>query len=227
MRKNKCILSLTLIIIATLLIIVIGASYAYFSTLPNDAAKAPIDVTTNKLTTVNINPGAGLKLKVDANLMVKDEIDKIGGEVHTDMSNLDNVPKVTFMSFDDTKETSYCYKVEYIEDENGFTKPKESIAPELVLNVYKTTNAFTESSKRINVVKDLEITNMNEKKYLIKDGENDYHRITSSNGISKTDAWEMQLVFWNRKDFSQVYNSDTTYNGHLLFTTVTCPEANS
>ena len=223
MKKNKNMMGLTLIAIATLLVMVVGATFAYFSALPDSPAKSQVDVTSNKTTSANIQQGHNLELEIDPDMMVKAEEDKIAGEVHTDMTNEDSVPKITFTSLDE-KESSYCYKVEYIEDDNGFTKPETSIKPELVLNIFKTTNAFTDSSSRINVVQELEITNMTEKRYLIKDGENDYHRITSSKGIPKTDAWEMQIMFWNRKDFSQMYNSDKTYRGHLAINSVPCPE---
>ncbi len=135
-KKNT--LLLTVIAIATLLVAVIGATFAYFTAQAGAGAQANVNVTTSTTDTATFSKFDNLSINATLQNFDKDDASLTAatqGYVNFTPSNAEGRGSV-----------DYCYTVEIEISKNEFiysldkTKSGSSHYPELILNVWKQDN---------------------------------------------------------------------------------------
>ena len=226
--EKKNTLLLTVIAIATLLVAVVGATFAYFTATESGTGSQEIQITTHSPQTGTFNGGSLIELVVGPNDMLE------GGEYSTPKT-ADNFTKsganpatVTFKASDGASEDhpeSLCYtaklnvtgSVAYINDHGKGTGTGNAAAAQVTLTAQKNNSP---------VVTDVDITE-NDIYYLPSSGSElsttpKEHKITvnTSKG-TLTDEWKISVSFWNRS-YDQSANAEKTKNVAMSFDKVVC-----
>ena len=143
-KKNT--LLLTVIAIATLLVAVVGATFAYFSAQTDNAAIANVDVKTSTVDTATMSTFNNLSINATQQNFDKDDASLT--------SSTEGFVSFTASNVTDREgNAEYCYTVELNIETNDFiySLPKtkgvsNAHYPELVLNVWKLANQVGNSS---------------------------------------------------------------------------------
>ena len=241
-KKNT--LLLTIIAIATLLVAIVGATFAYFSASSN-TADTKIEVTTPGKESATFNTNGNLTLNI-----TKEEMQQKGQDVSYN-ANKDKLTSTVVYSYNAPAETpeakttsDFCYSVKVVYNTGGINKvtthPKDAQL-ELLVNKAESETGIETSAERIDitgpavsVTKYISTTkNLVDPETGVPDG--CIHKITVPNdGTIKTDYWYFDMIYHNYMGYDQTKDveGDTT-NGHanktatatFTFKTETCPTA--
>ena len=214
-KKNT--LLLTIIAVATLLVAVIGATFAYF-TATAEAGTHEVQVTTPKAQTASIDNSTSIV----STTITGAQMEQLGVDTPYKAHDGANV-KLSAQE----KGQRFCYTAKLDYDGSAFSystgnngSPKK---PELKIVVKKDTLTFT---------KDITGAPKVEGKYLkvnsnaLEESESQYINIMTSTaeGTSTvTNAWSIDLIFTNYTAFSQNNNADKTATAKLVLDPVDCP----
>lgn len=244
-RKNTILL--TVIAVATLLVAVVGATFAYFTAQGGGSDQT--DVTVKTETSSNSSIVVQDSLTLTANQGNFGE----GAAAH-----LTSTPAATGTitwtpstgaTLDDL---NFCYTVGITVTSNNFVYPDASNlkdtgstltqyynTPELLLNITKNSKPITGSTSG-------EVTSLTYETvdaaltgtrgevsgwdltgsttsgtYNVTDGTDNIHQITGTAGNASTDNWSAQVTLVN-KDIDQQYNTNKTFTASIIFTQVDC-----
>lgn len=245
-RKNTILL--TVIAVATLLVAVVGATFAYFTAQGGGADQTNVTVRT--------------ETSSNSSIVVQDSLTLVANQENFGESaaaHLTSTPAATGTitwtpsTGAASDDLNFCYSVEIDVTENGFEYPtaanlndtEESAltqyynTPELLLNITKNGTPITGSTSG-------EVTSLNYETvdaaltgtrgevsgwdltgsttsgtYNVTDGTDNIHQITGTAGNASTDNWSAQVTLVN-KDIDQQYNTNKTFTASIIFTQVDC-----
>ncbi len=134
-KKNT--LLLTVIAIATLLVAVVGATFAYFSAQTGNNATADVNVTTSTVDSTTITKFPELTLQA-----TQQNFGQGMGSLYAESEG-----SITFTANSD-KDSEYCYKVDLTIESNNFEYSLSADKPELIFTISKqsASGALTEYS---------------------------------------------------------------------------------
>ena len=211
MENRKNTILLTVIAVATLLVAVVGATFAYFT------ARGGEDVTKNINVITDTTDSATFSLEPIGFTATQENFGQGGGD-QTDTST--GTASFTANSTDETSE--FCYTLTINVASNDFvytTAPTNT--PELVLDV--TKEAGTKGSPvSVITAKDVTTQTTGEIKVPATAGGSDYvHKITANKSQTVVDTFKITLAFKNLNS-DQNKNQGKTFTGTMTFAKAEC-----
>lgn len=208
-RKNTILL--TVIAVATLLVAVVGATFAYFTAQGGDDVSKNISVKTDTSdsATFTLEP-----IAITANQTNFGQGD--GDQTATSTGTA----SFTANSTDETSE--FCYTLTINVASNDFvytTAPANT--PELVLDVTKDAGTTTSA---VNVITAMDVTTKGTGPIQVPttNGGVDYtHKITANKSQTVVDTFKITLAFKNLES-DQNANTGKTFTGTMTFSKVEC-----
>lgn len=204
-RKNT--LLLTVIAVATLLVAVVGATFAYFTAQTGAGASANVTVTTS--TSDALEYGSFGAIVINANQ--QNFAEGMGNQTGTTTGN------VTLKANADN-EASYCYTAAINVTSNDFVYTTEAKTPELIFTISKNGTAiYTDQDITEIAAGDNALTIPT-----TAGGSDLIHKITAAAGNTVSDAWSATVTLVNL-DSDQQENTNKQFVGTLNFATTECP----
>ncbi len=207
-RKNTILL--TVIAVATLLVAVVGATFAFFT------AQGGEDVTKNINVTTDTSDSATFTLEPITITANQTNFAQGKGD-QTAVST--GTASFTANSTDATSE--FCYTLTINVASNDFEYTTEGNTPELVLDV--TKDAGTKTAP-VNVITAKDVTTQSAGVIQVPttNGGSDYiHKITANTSQTVVDTFKITLAFKNL-DSDQNANTNKTFSGTMTFSKVEC-----
>ncbi len=214
-ESKKQTVMMALIAIVTLLLVVIGATYAFFAS--QNTGKKDTNINAESGTTDVLTFENGDNIKITANM-------KNFASGMTSITQTTN-PKATLRANDATKKAEEEYNVYLVIDENGLIYTnKETKTPELLLKVTRPDGTeikdipglkYYENVDGQEGVSGFDITNKKNafaiyEGYKISVGEED-------DGV-KVDTWEVTVTLVNFKTGNQNDNTGRNFHGRIVMT---------
>lgn len=249
MENRKNTILLTVIAVATLLVAVVGATFAYFTAQGGGTATTNVNVTTSTSANSSFKLGAAITVTADQTTFdSKQTAHRTGSQTGT----------VTWTPAGGATggALNFCYSVnlnvatntfEYIDTEvrneaqTAGTTIDESWdnTPELVFTISKNSNEITTGIaglSYVNVdtsktgtrpaVSGWDITEWGSTgatSVVIPDGGTQWHQIASTPGSAKTDNWSTTVTLINL-NVDQQHNTNKSFVGTLVFAQVDCAD---
>ena len=210
MENRKNTILLTVIAVATLLVAVVGATFAYFTAQGgNDVTKSVnVKTDTSDSATFSLEP---ISITANQTNFGQDDGDQIGTTTGT--------ASFTANSTDETSE--FCYTLTINVASNDFEYTVGSTTPELVLDV--TKDAGTKSTP-VNVITAKDVTTQTAGAIQVPttNGGSDYiHKITANKSQTVVDTFKITLTFKNLES-DQNANTGKSFSGNMVFSKATC-----
>ena len=211
MENRKNTILLTVIAVATLLVAVVGATFAYFT------AQGGGDVTKN----INVKTDTS-----DSATFTLEPISITANQTNFAQGEGDQTQTVTgtaSFTANSTDETSeFCYTLTINVANNDFvytTAPTNT--PELVLDVTKDAGTKTSPVKVI-TAKDVTTQTAGAIQVPTTNGGSDYiHKITANKSETVVDTFKITLTFKNLES-DQNANTGKTFSGNMIFAKAEC-----
>ena len=251
MENRKNTILLTVIAVATLLVAVVGATFAYFTAQGGRTATTNVNVKTSTSSSSSFQLGESLK--IDAN---QDNFDTEEA-LHQTATQTGTVTWTPSNAAEDD-DLNFCYSVNLNVDTNTFEYIDEEVrneaqtagttidaswdnTPELVFTISKNsteiktgitglTYANVDASKTgtrpaVNGWDITEWGTTGATSVVIPGNSTNqqYHQITSTAGTAKTDNWSITATLINL-DVDQQHNTDKSFTGTLVFAQVDCAD---
>ena len=210
MENRKNTILLTVIAVATLLVAVVGATFAYFTAQEGKDVSRGVSVTTDT---------------TDSAIFTLDPISITANQTNFAQGLGDQKQTVTgtaSFTANSTDETSeFCYTLTINVANNGFGYTTEEETPELVLDV--TKDAGTKSTP-VSVITTKDVTTQSTGAIQVPttNGGTDYiHKITANKGKTVVDTFKITLTFENLES-DQNANTGKTFSGNMIFSKAEC-----
>lgn len=229
MENRKNTILLTVIAVATLLVAVVGATFAYFTAQGGDAVSKDVSVKTNTTNSAAFKIDSAISITADQDTFGQDAGDRDGSTHAT----------AEFQA-SDAAAADFCYNVTLNVTLNDFEKCAEDAegcnlldtvtdknAAELVFTAKKTVGKTeTEAGTETTLVNAQDITKTTtDIKIPNAVGGTDYeHKISVAAGVKAVDNWDFTVTFVNL-GHDQNYNAGKTFTGAITFDKVTCAGA--
>ena len=227
MENKKKSLILSIIGLFVILIVVIGATYAYFQSNNGNTTIANINTTSGTVDDLSFLTDEGITLNISEENLQQD-----GDDVSET-----SVAKATLIANNTTNEAEATYNVYILIENNEIeyssyekegeikkfitkeAKEKENLEeykgiPELVIKVEKNENEY-EIKKRLN--KTTEGYDITEAEGLYAIAEDEVIRVVGSDTRSTTDEWKITIIFKNL-DYNQQLNAGKKFEGKIILT---------
>lgn len=220
MDNKKNTILLTVIAVATLLVAVVGATFAYFTAQGGAAAEAKVTVTTGTAASTTFGTYSAIEIYADQTNFAQngDDISKSStGTVSW------TAPGATVEYKPTEDERSMCYKVEFVIDENTFVKSSTNTESlnELEYSVTKTPKNGTETALVSNASL-VDLTTGVGKTGTLTISEEE--KITADAGATNTVDWKITVTLKNL-NVDQNDNTGKSFAGAVKFTGITCSKA--
>lgn len=207
-KKNT--LLLTVIAVATLLVAVVGATFAYFTAQGGAAADTAVNVTTGTADSSSFGTWTAINLTADVNNFNQTDKTNVTGS---------STGTVTFTANSADATSDFCYNVGLNVTTNTFvySTPNTNHDAELVLTAEKDGVKLLDSY-------DITTVTAGDNAVRIPNaaGGTDYeHKITAAKSATETDAWTLTVTLVNL-DMDQNDNAGKTFAGAIRFTKVEC-----
>ena len=209
--ENKKTFILSFVVMITLFIFLLGATYAYFKNNGDTTRSSEVNVTTYTSDMLTFTIEKDLELYITAPMLSSEK-----GSVSTT-----NNAKATLKANNKTNEATDYYYLYLLLEENDLEYTKDKYNPELILSIKGPNGEVTEIEnleyKSIKDVKDTTISgfDITTKKGLFKITYNkEINALESENGI-KEENWEITLTFVNLNS-NQNKNTSKKVKGKLL-----------
>ena len=213
MENRKNTILLTVIAVATLLVAVVGATFAYFTAQGGDAVKTPVNVTTAQ--TSNGSFVTNGQIDIDANQ--ENFGQGMGNQTRTATAT------VTYTA-SSTAASNFCYTVGLQVTSNDFEYTTEESTPELTFTARKSANAadLTSATTMINQ-RDITTTTASTTIQVpnTAEGSDFVHQINATQGQKITDQWDFTVTLVNLNS-DQNDNTGKSFTGQIVFTHVEC-----
>ena len=249
MENRKNTILLTVIAVATLLVAVVGATFAYFTAQGGGSATTNVNVTTSTSSNSSFQLGASLLLNAN-----QDNFDTLESKHETDTQT--GTVSWTPAGGAAGDDLNFCYSVnlnvttntfEYIDEEvrNEAQTAGTTIdqswdnTPELVFTISKNSSEIKTGITGLNyesvdtsktgtrpAVSGWDITEWGSTgatSVVIPDGSTQWHQITSTAGSAKTDNWSTTVTLINL-NVDQQHNTNKSFVGTLVFAQVDCED---
>jgi len=219
MENKKNTILLTVIAVATLLVAVVGATFAYFTAQGGTGTQANVTVSTGTAASSDFGTFGAINIYADATTFAKNGTDRTGSTSGTVTWTAPGASGTATPSLEDR---SFCYTA--------------------ALNI--TTNTFVYSADNTNKVNELEFTAVKgtetliDKKSLVDsdtnkgitnpitipttaNGSDTKHKLVAEAGAKVSDSWTFTVTLKNL-DLVQNENTGKSFNGTIKFTKVPC-----
>ncbi|MEG1506295.1 MAG: hypothetical protein RR478_02230 [Bacilli bacterium] len=204
--EKKNTLLLTVIAVATLLVAVVGATFAFFTAQKGTGANANVNVKTSTTDSLVYNAGTAISITAtQANFA-----EGLGNRTGV------NTSTVTLVANADTSAT-YCYTADFIVTANTFeySALNNGHLPELKVDITKNgTAVMTARDITTTGASTINVPTVNAGAVL-------KHPINAAAGATTTDSWETTVTLVNLA-VDQQENTGKTFAGTITFTTVAC-----
>lgn len=240
-RKNTILL--TVIAVATLLVAVVGATFAYFTAQGGGADQTNVTVRTET--------SSNSSIEVQDSLTLTANQENFGEEAAAHLKSTEATGKITWTPSTGATgdDLNFCYTVGITVTSNNFVYPDASNlkdtgstltqyydTAELLLTISKNSAPITETGRITGLtyatvdaaltgtrgeVSGWDLTEATTQTYNVTDGTDNIHQITGTAGNASTENWSAQVTLVN-KDIDQQYNTNKTFQASIVFTQVDC-----
>lgn len=211
MDNKKNTILLTVIAVATLLVAVVGATFAYFTAQGGDAVSKQVNVITGTAGNSSFAIDGAINIYADATTFAQGKGNATGSSNGTVSFT---APGAAGGQTPDAADLQFCYSVSLNITANDFVYTVDESTPELTLDVTKEGTA---------VIAAMDITTKKgEIKIPTTAGETNYvHKITAAAGDTVTEAWKTTVTLINL-DSDQNTNTGKNLTGVLKFDKANC-----
>ena len=208
MENKKNTILLTVIAVATLLVAVVGATFAYFTAQGGTGTSANVTVTTGTAASSEFGTFGAINIYADATTFAKGKPDATGTTTGTVSWT---APGATTTTTPSEADRSFCYTADLIITANTFTKSAANTAGSTTLvdeQSLVTLPAGTAVTGTINIP-------------TTKGGEILKHKLIAEAGKTVSDSWTITVTLKNL-DIDQNENTGKQLTGSIKFTKVAC-----
>lgn len=206
--KNRNTLLYTVIAVGTLLVAIIGVTFAYFQAQAENNGTSKVEVQTSSTDTLIYTAGQKINIIATQQNFYNNGPDLVGttnGTVQLTANNMEP--------------TSYCYTVDLIINSNEFVYTVNSSTPELLLTISKSKAGGVAQNLYLNydmttATGTIHIPN-------IQNGGILTHMISANPSQVTTDAFTASITFKNLAS-DQQQNTNKNLDAELVFTTISC-----
>ncbi len=214
MENRKNTILLTVIAVATLLVAVVGATFAYFTAQGGAGASAKVTVTTGTAASSDLGTFGAINIYADATTFAKGKGDATGETTGTVSWT---APGATADHTPDETDRTFCYNASLVIDKNTFTKSVANTtnAKELYYKVVKGTTTLIDEDSLVDLSTGTGITGTL-KIPTTKGGKNYNHTLIADAGATISDSWTITVTLKNL-DIDQNENTGKQLTGTLQF----------
>ena len=212
MENRKNTILLTVIAVATLLVAVVGATFAYFTAQGGQQVQTPVNVTTSTTSNGSFQTSGAITINANQENFAQDMGDQTGQATGT----------VTYTA-SGTAASDFCYTVTLDITANNFvytTDPTNT--PELTFTAEKAASATDLTSPTV-LINEQDITTVTDDIQIpTTTGGSDYvHKISAGQGATVNDQWRFTVTFVNL-DSDQNANTGKSFTGQIVFNKTDC-----
>lgn len=218
MENKKNTILLTVIAVATLLVAVVGATFAYFTAQGGAASSAKVTVSTGTAGSSSLGTFSAINIYADAINFAQGKGSRVGTSTGTVSWTAPGVAADEDGSGATPSETdrSFCYTASLAVTKNDF--------------VYSSTNPdhnaeLTLTAKKNDVVvlqdKDITLGTASVSIPTEKDGSTMTHKLVAEAGATKSDQWELTVTLVNL-GVDQNDNTGKQFSGAVKFDKTNC-----
>ncbi len=236
MDNKKNTILLTVIAVATLLVAVVGATFAYFTAQGGEAANTKVKVETGTAASAAFDLTQELNIYADAINFADGKASRTGTATGT-VTWI--APGATADHTPDEAERSFCYTVDVTISSNNFVYTQADETAELLLNVTKGSSEITEGLSGLTYatvngratsgdtpelvdLKGWDITKVTNGTVVNIPGTNgNKHKLVADAGAKAIDTWKTSVTLVNL-NADQTSNTGKTFEAKLNFTKVDC-----
>lgn len=219
MENKKNTILLTVIAVATLLVAVVGATFAYFTASGAQETTGKVTVSTGTAASSEFGVINALNLYADATTFAKDKGDVTG---ETTGSVKWTAPGATQGHTPDEAERSFCYTAALNITANTFTVSAANTEKlnELEFTAKKGSTVLLDKVSLVDL--DTKVGKTGSINIPTTAGGSEYtHKLIADAGASLTDEWTITVTLKNL-DMNQNENTGKQLTGQIAFTKVNC-----
>ena len=213
MENRKNTILLTVIAVATLLVAVVGATFAYFTAQGDREVQTPVNVQTANTSNGSFVTNGSISINANQENFYEGAGDQKSTATAT----------VTYTA-SSTSASDFCYTVGLQVTTNNFEYTTDGSTPELTFTARKSANAadLTSATTMINQ-RDITTTTAST---LIQvpntaEGSDFTHKISAGQGATINDQWDFTVTLVNL-DSDQNANTGKSLTGQIVFDQVEC-----
>ena len=210
MEKKNTIL-LTVIAVATLLVAVVGATFAYFTAQGGSTAQTPVNVQTAQTSNGSFVTNGSITINANQENFYQGA----GNQTSTATAT------VTYTA-SSTAASDFCYTVTLDITSNNFEYTTEESTPELTFTAEKEANAASITSPTTLIdAQDITTTSTDIQIPNAVSGSDYVHQISAGQGATVNDQWRFTVTFVNL-DSDQNANTGKSFTGQIVFAQTEC-----
>ena len=227
MDTKKNTILLTVIAVATLLVAVVGATFAYFTAQGGAAVDANINVATGSQASADFGTINDMTIYADATTFAKGAGNREGTSTGTVKWT---APGATADHTPEELERTFCYTVTIKVNANTFGYTTEDNKAELLLNITKDANEITTGITGLTYTSVVDGKGITLNGWDITTGtptieipgdSGNVHKIIADAGAEKTNSWQTKVTLVNLND-DQNGNTNKNFAAVLSFSKVKC-----
>ncbi len=227
MDTKKNTILLTVIAVATLLVAVVGATFAYFTAQGGAAVDANINVATGSQASADFGTINDMTIYADATTFAKGAGNREGTSTGTVKWT---APGATADHTPEELERTFCYTVTIKVNANTFGYTTEDNKAELLLNITKDANEITTGITGLTYTSVVDGKGITLNGWDITTGtptieipgdSGNVHKIIADAGAEKTNSWQTKVTLVNL-DADQNGNTNKNFAAVLSFNKVKC-----
>ena len=227
MDTKKNTILLTVIAVATLLVAVVGATFAYFTAQGGAAVDANINVATGSQASADFGTINDMTIYADATTFAKGAGNREGTSTGTVKWT---APGATADHTPEELERTFCYTVTIKVNANTFGYTTEDNKAELLLNITKDANEITTGITGLTYTSVVDGKGITLNGWDITTGtptieipgdSGNVHKIIADAGAEKTNSWQTKVTLVNL-DADQNGNTNKNFAAVLSFSKVKC-----
>ncbi len=209
-NNNKNSIVITVIAVATLLVAVVGATFAYFQATADSAKSTNVTVTTGTAGSTTFTVGSAINITADQTTFASGAGNRSGSTTGSAKFVAPTAVSGTLNASD----LQSCYKVTVNISANGFSYTVNSNTPELTLTVTKNSTAVVSSKDITTTTGDIQIPTAS-------GGTTYTHTLSTTAGGNVTDSWNVTVTLINLTT-NQNANAGKSLSGTLKFESTSC-----
>ena len=211
MENRKNTILLTVIAVATLLVAVVGATFAYFTAQGGTTAQTPVNVTTAQTSNGSFSTSGAITINATQENFGQGKGNQTGTATGT----------VAYTA-SSTAASDFCYTVTLDITANNFVYTTEGSTPELTFTAEKEANAasITSPTTLINA-QDITTTSTDIQIPNAVSGSDYVHKISAGQGATVNDQWRFTVTFVNLES-DQNANTGKSFTGQIVFAQTEC-----
>ena len=211
MENRKNTILLTVIAVATLLVAVVGATFAYFTAQGGKSVQTPVNVTTAQTSNGSFSTSGAITINATQENFGQGKGNQVGTATGT----------VTYTA-SSTAASDFCYTVTLDITANNFEYTTEGSTPELTFTAEKQANAALITSPTTLIdTQDITTTSTDIQIPNAVSGSDYVHKISAGQGATVNDQWRFTVTFVNL-DSDQNENTGKSFTGQIVFAQTDC-----